>query len=298
MKNITVSLLIICFGFLSCSNPSSQKNTVVNNVPDTAGYFAARNMKGIASFKIGETNYSQALKIIRDEIRKDYQETNSNEMPKYRGYEPKFMVFKYDKNGNPVSWFYREDYGSIIKEVKYDTLKSYLKGDLDYLSFDTEIFGCPKIKSINMFSYYIGDIELTRFELKFYQDTLYKISCSQNDKIEDGFKAKYGNGRLIDNSVWKTPRGKTNVRPENDAIRKKSQLLKIDKEHIWENESVMAVSLTYIEYKHEDTYSSLYFVIESKNTKLKDKITECEDVAIKAKQRLEEQKKQKEFNLL
>jgi hypothetical protein len=304
MKNLIVSLLTICFGFFSCSNPSSQKNTVANNVPDTAGYFAARNMKGIASFKIGGTTYPQALKILKDEIRKDsrrFQETNFKEMPKYHGYEPKYLDFKFDKNGNAVSSFYREDFGFIIKEVKYDTLKSYLKEDL----LDEEIFGCPRIKALNIFQYYIGDIELMKFELKFYQDTLYKISCNQEDKIESGFKEKYGAGRSIINNEWKTPLGIKNEAPENDAIRKKSQLLKIDEKHIWENESIIAVSQTYVRYEYKsgsdsftDAYSNSYFAIESKIKKLKDKISECEDIAIKTKQRLEEQKKQKELNQL
>jgi hypothetical protein len=38
--------------------------------------------------------------------------------------------------------------------------------------------------------------------------------------------------------------------------------------------------------------------MDSKNTKLKDNITECENNASKAKQRIEEQKKQKELNQL
>jgi len=304
MKNLTVSLLIICFGSFSCSNPTSQKNTVVNNVPDTAGYFAARNMKGIAAFKICETKYSQALKIIKDEIRKDsrrFKETNYKEMPKYHGYEAKYPDFTFDKNGNIASSFNREYFDLIIKEVKYDTLNNYLKEDL----IKEEIFGCPNIKAIKIFQYYIGDIELMNFELKFYQDTLYKISCNQQDKIESGFKEKYGDGRSIINNEWKTPFGIKNEAPENDAIRKKSQLLKIDEKNIWENESVKAVSQTYIQYEYKggsdsfsDAYSDSYFAMDSKNTKLKDNITECENNASKAKQRLEEQKKQKELNQL
>ena len=304
MKNLTVSLLTICFGFLSCSNPSLQKNTAVNNVPDTAGYFVARNMKGIAAFKIGETTRSQALKIIKDEIRKDsrrFKETNYKEMPKYQGYEANYPDFTFDKNGNISGTFNREYFDLIIKEVKYDTLNSYLKEDL----LEREIFGCPKIRAISIFQYYIGDIELMSFELKFYQDTLYKISCNQEDKIESGFKEKYGDGKSIINNQWKTPLGIKNEAPENEAMKKKSQLLKIDEKHIWENEFVKAVSQTYILYEYRsgsdsfsDAASDSYFVMESKNKKLHEKITDCEDITIKAKQRLEGQKKQKELNQL
>ena len=56
MRNSIVILLSICFGLLSCTNPSAPKNMVSNNVPDTVGFFAARNLKGIAAFEIDETS--------------------------------------------------------------------------------------------------------------------------------------------------------------------------------------------------------------------------------------------------
>jgi len=304
MKNLIICLLTICFGAISCSNPTSQKNTVANNVPDTAGYFAARNMKGIASFKIGETTRLQALKIIKDEIRKDskrFKETNYKEMPRYQGYEANYPDFTFDKNGNISGTFYREYFDLIIKEVKYDTLKSYLKEDF----LEREVFGCPNIRAIKIFQYYIGDIELMNFELKFFHDTLFKITCNQEDKIETGFKEKYGDGKSTINNQWKTPFGITNETPENDAIRKKSQLLRIDEKHIWENKLLKATSQKYVRYEYSngsdifsDAYSNSYFIMESKNSKLLNRITECESISIKVKQRLEEQKKQKELNQL
>jgi len=304
MKTSIVIITSICLGLLSCTNPSAPKNKVENNVPDTVGFFAARNLKGIAAFKIGETTRSQALKIIKDEIRKDsrrFKETDYKEMPKYHGYEANYTDFTFDKNGNISGTFTREYFDLIIKEVKYDTISSFLKEDL----LDREIFGCPKIRAIRIFQYYIGDIELMNFELKFYQDTLYKISCNQEDKIESGIKEKYGEGRTIVNNQWKTPLGIKNEAPENEAMRKKSQLLKIDEKHIWENENVKAVSQTFVIYEYRngsdsfsDAVSDSYFVINTKNTRLLDKITLCESIATKAKQRLEEQKKQKELNQL
>jgi hypothetical protein len=302
MKNLIVILLIICISIFSCNNPTSQKNVVVNNVPDTVGYFAARNMKGLASYKIGETTYKQALKKIKDEIRKDskrFKETNYKETPRYNGYNANYPDFTFDKNGNISGTFNREDFGYIFKEVKYDTLDSYLKEDL----LDREIFGCPNIRAINIFQYYIGDIELMSFELKFYRDTLYKISCNQEEKIESGFKENYGDGKSIVNNQWKTPLGIKSEAPENDAMRKKSQLLKIDEKHIWENQNVRAVSQTYIRYVYaggSDTFSDAasdsFFVMESKDTKLKERISECEGIASKVRERLEVEKKQKELN--
>lgn len=304
MKNVVAILLAICLCLLSCTNPSTQKNMITENQPDTAGFYAARNMKGIASFKIGETTRSQALKIIKEEIRKDsrrFKETKYKETPRYHGYEANYTDFTFDKSGNISGTFTREYFDLIIKEVKYDTIPDFLTEDI----LEEDIFGCPNIRAIRIFQYYIGDIELMSFELKFYHDTLFKISCNQEDQIESGFKEKYGEGKSFINNQWKTPFGIKNEAPENDAVRKKSQLLKIDEKHIWENDNVKAVSQTFILYEYKggsDTFSDAssdsYFVMESKNTMLQDRIRQCEESAAKTKQRLIEQKKQKALNQL
>lgn len=304
MKKLTIPILAIVIGFFSCNNPTSNSNENTNtNLPDTTGYFAARNMKGIGTFKIGESTYSEILKTIKEGIRKDsrrYKESNYKDLPRYSGYEPKYLDYKFDKNGNIASQFYREDFGSIFKEVKYDTIVGYLKKDL----LDREIFGCPNIREIRMYDYYIGDIEINSLELKFYKDTLYQINCSQNDKVEEGFKTKYGNGKVINNTVWDTPRGKTNIRPENDAVLKKSKLTKIDEKIIWKNELLKAESQTYCEYKYDGDkykgagYSNSYFTIISKNAKITNEIKDCENAAYESKKRLEEQNNQKDINQL
>lgn len=302
MKKFIVPVLAIVIGFFSCNNPTS-KNKENANLPDTTGYFAARNMKGLGTFKIGESTYSEILKTIKEEIRKDsrrYKESNYKDLPRYSGYESKYLDFKFDKNGNIASQFYREDFGSIFTEVKYDTINSYLKKDI----LEREIFGCPNIRETRMYNYYIGDIELSSLELKFYKDTLYQINCYQNDKVEEGFKAKYGGGRLINNTEWETPSGRTNIRPENDAVLKKSKLTKIDEKIIWENELLKAESQTYCEYKYDGDeykgagYSNSHFIIISKNERILNEIKDCENSAYTTKKRMEEQSNQKDINQL
>ena len=78
MKNSTVLLMMICIGFLSCNNPSSHKNSETSNLPDTTGYFAAKNMKGLASFQIGESTYSEILNRVNEEIKKDSRKFKDN----------------------------------------------------------------------------------------------------------------------------------------------------------------------------------------------------------------------------
>jgi hypothetical protein len=285
MKKVMIPLVIIVLGFFGCNNPSSKSNGTIN-LSDTLGYFAAKNMKGLGSFKIGESTRSEILNIIKEEIRKDsrrYKETNYKELPLYSGYEPKYLDYKFDKKGNIASEFYREDFGSIFNEIKYDTISSFLKEDI----LKREVFGCPNIRELEMFKYYIGDIEISSLNLKFYKDTLYQIACSQNDKIEEGFKAKYGSGKTIDNTV-----------------KKGDKLLKIDKNTIWENETVRAESQTYIECKYDGDkyqgagYSNCFFNMNSKNEKKLSEITDCKNAANETKKRFEEQNKKKDINQL
>ena len=307
MKNLLLCSVILLLSLSACDNPSKQtaKSESVSEISDTAGFYAAKNMIGLGNYKLGESTYSQVLEQIKSEIRKDskrYSETNFKELPRYSGYEEKYPDFNYDKKGNIVSSFYREDFGSIFEEIKYDTLKEYLRDDI----LDREIFGCPNIKEIDMFKYYIGDIELSNFKLKFYNDTLYNVSCDQNGKIEEGFTTKYGQGKYYNNNVWKTPLGVTNKRPESDQMLKNSQLLKIDEKYVWENDLVKAESQTYCEYIYEgneykggnlDSYNS-YFRIYLKDKELNKHISDCTNSAYELKRKLEDQKKQNDLNKL
>lgn len=285
MKNIVIPIVIIFLGLFGCNSPSF-KNTETNNLPDTVGYFAARNMKGIGSFVIGESTYQEILNILKEEIRKDsrrFEETNYKELPRYNGYEPKYLDYKFDNEGNIVSRFYREDFGSIFKEIKYDTIADYLKEDF----LNREIFGCPNIRELEMFKFFIGDIEISNLVLNFNKDTLFQIKCSQNEKIEEGFQIKYGNGRITDNT-----------------LRKGEKLLKIDKIINWENETIKAESQTYIEYKYEgDKYKGAgvydsYFLMKSKNEVVLKEISDCKNKAFETRKRLEEERKQKDINQL
>ncbi|HAZ01080.1 MAG TPA: hypothetical protein DCY97_02735 [Marinilabiliales bacterium] len=299
MKAITIVLIVVFFS--SCDFSSNQKQILNNeNYSDTSGYYAARNLKGLSSFIIEKTTYIEAINLIKEEIRKDYKrykDSKYKESPKYFGYEEKFRDFKFDKKGNIASEFYREDFGLIFTEVKYDTLYSLLKNT----SYDKEIFGCPNIREIKMSEYFIGNIEINSLLLKFYKDTLFEINCDQKDEIENGFKEKYGAGKFINNTLWKTKFGQTKTEPANDA-----KLLVLDEKHIWENEYIKAESESYCKYKYDgDKYkgadmNSYYssFEIVSKNKDHEKEIKECSNTAYKAKERLKESKKQNDIDKL
>lgn len=272
MKELIISVLIIFIGLVSCNN-STKINGKNTNLIDTTGFFTARNLRGLGEFTIGKSTYSEILITIKNDIRKDYQnykESNYCDLLHYFGYRPKYSDFK-------------EDFGLTFTEVSYDTIHSYLKRDF----LQKKIFGCPNIREIRMREYYIGEIVINDLRLKFYKDTLYKIMCSQNNEIEEGFKIKYGNGKLINNSTEKTTYGKSEI-----------------KKIIWENELLITESQTYYEYKYNGDeyigirYSDCYFTIILKNEKTINEIKNCEDVAYTMKKRLEEQSNRKNIDIL
>ena len=276
-------LLILFFAGLflfSCNNPSRNKVSITNVTADTTGYYAARNMKGLANFVLGESTINEIVEIIKAEIKEDYNiHKETSQIPQYRGYEEKYTDFIYDENGKAIKSFYREDFGSIFKIFTYDTIKSNLFKNND---LDNERFGCPQIKSIEMFKYYITGLEINGLELKFYNDTLYEIFCWHNSGIEEGFIAKYGDGKGGDNSDSKI----------------------IDKLIVWENEFITATSKDYVKHENigneniETVYSDSYFIMILKNENLINEIHNCEKNAVELEKKFIESERQSEFDKL
>lgn len=289
MKSIILGLFgFVLFMLVACDPP---RTTVITykNEEDSTGYAAARNLKGLASFKISETTYNQALRTIKDEIRKDYIDSRKQgKTGRYNSYSTYRKILD------------REDFGDI-KEFRYDTLEKYLENS----TFDRNIFGCPSLKVIEMFDYFVGEINVRSLELNFFNDTLYRITAGQNDEIEKGFKEKYG-GHYIKNNKVQTPFGIKNEFPDSKSARDKSRLLEINEKYIWENETLIAVSHTYLIYRYEDKKSTHFsdaahlsrFYIETKNTNLLNRIKECENLSYKAKTRITESKKKSDYSKL
>ena len=283
---------------LACTPPSGPKTITYKNEEDTTGFYAARNLKGLASFQIGETTYKQAIKILKDDIRRDY---NASRQEDYTGYSTRYNSYSPDHPefvSNKL--VYRESFSSVIKETKFDTIQSYLKEDL----LDREVFGCPNLREIRMFEYYIGNIEVRSLKLNFFNDTLFSINANQDDELEKGFIEKYG-GLYTERNKIRTPSGIKSEYPISQTARQKSQLLEIDEEYIWENEKVIARSHSNIEYHYEgkstthtdfDYYSS--FTIETKDTTLLKKILDCKNLAYATGNRLRQEKKQSDFSKL
>ena len=272
MRAFLTVLTVVIIVLSSCKDFSKSENSKTTDNPektDTTGYFEARDLQGLANFIIDKSNYKETFRTLNKE-------------------------FKEDKR-----YYYSSPFN--ITEISYDTTESFLNEDI----LEQRIFGCPNLKALKVSTYFIGDIELTSLKLTFYQDTLIRIDCSQNDKIDEGFSEKYGKGKFIDNSLWRTPSGETNERP-NDNLIGKSQLLKIDETKIWENGNVIAKSSSYCVYKYEgekylgadNATSYNNFAIVSKNEERNIEMTRCDSLSQEYKLLLIESKKRKDYDKL
>jgi hypothetical protein len=265
-----LTVLTVFFIILnSCKNSSKSDNSKTSDKTDTIGYFEARDLHGLANFIIDKSSYVETFRTLNKEFKEDK---------------------RYD-NSSPFN----------ITETIYDTTENFLNKDI----LERRIFGCPNLKAIKVSTYFIGDIEISNLKLTFYQDTLIRVDCAQNDEIEEGFIAKYGNGKSVDNSLWRTPSGETNERPNDDLIGK-SQLLKIDETKTWENKNVIAKSSIYCVYKYDgdkylgaDNSTSIRdFTIVSKHEERNIEMNRCDSLAQEYKLILIESKKRKDFEKL
>lgn len=264
-------MMSVIFSILCSCGDYSHKDVSQNNKDqksDTVGFYQARDLKGLGNFKIHGSTYKETFKTLTKEFKIDGRYS--------------LEVFN-------------------LKEIHHDTIKSFLAEDL----LKEHIFGCPRVSGINVYKYFIGDIEISDLKLTFYQDTLISIECAQNDKIDEGFKLKYGKGKSFNNDLWKTPSGETHERPSDD-IMNKCQLLKIDQKQIWENKSVIATSSFYCVYLYDgdkylggDMNSSFhYFSIVSKNLRIKNQMNNCDSIAQKYKEKIIEVNNRKNLEKL
>lgn len=273
-------LFIVLFGVLllttSCSNiPTGNNNFNANsriiNAVDTTGYYAAKNLKGLELFNLGETTYNGALDVIKSKIRVDY-----NKEYNLRNYPPYY---------SPKTKYSAERFSILFEEIQKDTICSLLDKKTSS-GFGSLTFGSPDVKFILMREYYIGDLKISNLKLTFFKDTLCKIECDQNTAIEQGFKDKYGEGnytKLID-------------------IRTKRRIAK-NEQIIWRNSVVFAKSWEDYSYKYknnilESSYNRDGFIIEFNNREVYDNILKSENNAYKIKVDYENNKKQKDLNKL
>jgi hypothetical protein len=256
MKTFSLMTLVLSIFLCSCLENKKPNGNFSSPSSDTIGYYSAKSLNGLGPFQLEKSTYYGTLTALKKEWRKDS---------------------RYDYN-NYGSGLGEHFLGLIL--LNFDSTKTY-QGDL---IFSPKYLACNYIKAIGLYEYYISDIEISSLLLTFYHDTLIRIDCHQNDKIDEAFTMKYGTGKKIAYTTWKTPLGETNNRPSDNAIRsERARIVRIFEQIIWENENVKATSYTNIKYKEGKgasgaEYSSYDFSIISKNPKKILEIEKCDSI--------------------
>ncbi len=156
MRNFQLAILIAftITLFLVCSCKPRTPATLASTLPDTTGYYAARDLKGLGYFILGQSSFKETVNKIKTEIKK-----NPNEY----WIDPLEIsiwdTMTYDPN-------YRTPYGGHIY--------------------------CPLNKNVFLHTYFIGGFELSRVFLNFYKDTLFAIEIDEPSDLSSAFNKKYG----------------------------------------------------------------------------------------------------------
>jgi len=256
------------------------QNASIRGINDTTGYYATRNMKGLASFKIDESTYNKTLNLIKNEMENDAEDR-----------------YKYREN---KSSFPSLDEHSWLDGLKENDTRIYLESVTDPNKKQNS-----NIKTLEMSypGYYIGDIKISNLKLTFFKDTLISIECDKSD-IDQAFTTKYKPSTFIEETTWKTWYGETKKRPSQNAINKnRALLLDSHDEKRWENEMVKAISYSHYYWKYKDKkqisadgYS--YFRIESKNERRNKEILDSQNSLDSLKQNEEKKKEQESIKKL
>ena len=162
MKKLLFICLVLTIFLVSCNQINNKSDNSAKI--DTTGYYIARDLKGLATFKIDESTFDETLNQIKNEIRNDK-----------KSFETSGKLSKYP------DWMYISKENSIINK--------------EYFAIDERTE--KNIKTIEILQYFVGEIEIEQLKLIFYNDTLIFISCDSNEKIEKAFTQKYGEPKNV-----------------------------------------------------------------------------------------------------
>lgn len=247
MKNYKLAALI-AFSIpllLICSCKPRTPAALASTVPDTTGYYAARELDGLGYFILGQSTFKETVKKIKAEMRANAVE------------------YRYDPFWEPDGIAYPE-----LKVFKKDTTVFYRD---DYLFND--VLACPNNDKIELNKYIVGGLELSHIYLEFYNDTLISINTPDyGSHLGAAFDKKYGESIL-----------KVNKKSIEKYGKDEYQVTYLFR--IWHNEKVIVTVLENTKYLlvkgntttggRSDYYSNL--VIALKNDNRSEEYKKCED---------------------
>ena len=122
MRNYLTLIILTAIFFTSCKDVTqkSEKDTII--LPDTTGFYAARNLKGLGVFIIGKSTYLNTLKNLKNEWRKN----------------KRYDYFNYGKGLG-------ESFSGLL-EIKNDTTKTFQDNSL----FSIHCLACKDTKAIGL----------------------------------------------------------------------------------------------------------------------------------------------------
>ena len=103
MKTYTLIILAVVVLFNSCNQSPKPQTTPVNNVPDTIGYYSARDLKGLGYFILGQSTFKDIESKVKAEMRKEPKYMTF--ISEYDSYYPNFKAKKGDSTvfyQNPI----------------------------------------------------------------------------------------------------------------------------------------------------------------------------------------------------
>lgn len=241
VSRFTIVLLIV-ISFVSCTTPTPKAGPTIT--PDTTGYYAARELKGLGYFILGQSTFKMTVNKIKKEMRENKE-------------------YRYDPDP-----FWSED-------LRYKDLKVFRKDTSvfyrdDYLLND--VLACPNNDKIELYKYFVGGLELSNIYLEFYNDTLIAIhSPDYGFNLLSAFHKKYGEGIQTINTISIERDGKDNYRVH-------------EKERIWHNDKVKATYEEHSKWLLEKgeitmgghSYSNDYFTIELQIDNRREEYNKCE----------------------
>lgn len=249
--------------FHSVNNHSNSVLAQYQEVNDSLRYNAAKDMRGFTSdFIIGETTVS-----IKENLNRRFSE------------DPRYVVRSTFPNlfGNNPGNFpnsIQSDQKSpaiaqTVQDSKYQNITTIFnfKNEWDKAENYKIESSCPDFRVLYMSRYYIEDLEINSLSLVFFRDTLVQIYFSGDEKVVEGFRYKYGEGSVAQETI-----------ASEGEIPQDRKVVNI-KTLIWENEEIIASSV-YVDKRNSLTNPfpkiNSYFIIESKsNWKLE--VERCEE---------------------
>lgn len=186
-----------------------------------------QKIEGIGLFKIGQTHVSILDKLSEDLSTKIVNCNSSSDFYEIEQSRTKYIV-----------------------QIFPDTVKEYNSPSGSSL--------CPNVKSFSIKGVYVAGIQLKDLKLKFFNDTLYYLSCDYTSDISEAMKLKYGVGKLETK--------KNEIECKNSYSGTKRTLTETTIYETWDNNDITAIGriLEFYSTKCERLLTSLFSVYDKR----------------------------------